>query len=172
MRRLPEPSASKIWSWVLCDWEPRITVLARISSNLAGSQVVRQWQWVSEWVRCNRVTPSKGGMTSSNDTPFVVEEKVQFQNTKEQDCGHGSRYQERLCWRGPTAVYWTGPVCNGIIMFVSGCGYIRTRRWCQPRCDMYRAAYPPHKHHHVTLSTLQPAVLVVKENMEALSLSS
>jgi hypothetical protein len=38
--RLPEPSDSKIWSWVPWDSEPRITVLARASSNLAFSQPV------------------------------------------------------------------------------------------------------------------------------------
>jgi hypothetical protein len=36
--RLPEPSDSKIWSWVPWDSEPRITVLARTSCNLAVSQ--------------------------------------------------------------------------------------------------------------------------------------
>jgi hypothetical protein len=34
---LPEPSDSKIWSWVPWDSEPRITVLARAISNLAVS---------------------------------------------------------------------------------------------------------------------------------------
>jgi hypothetical protein len=37
--RLPEPPDSKIWSWVLWDSEPRITVLAMASSNLAVSQL-------------------------------------------------------------------------------------------------------------------------------------
>jgi hypothetical protein len=43
--RLPEPSDSKIWSWVLWDSEPRITVLARASSN---STVSPEWHLVSE----------------------------------------------------------------------------------------------------------------------------
>jgi hypothetical protein len=40
--RLPEPSDSKIWSWVPWESEPRITVLARASSNLAVSSSVSQ----------------------------------------------------------------------------------------------------------------------------------
>jgi hypothetical protein len=37
-RRLPDPSGSKIWPWVPWDSEPRITVVASVSSNLAGRQ--------------------------------------------------------------------------------------------------------------------------------------
>jgi hypothetical protein len=50
--RLPEPWESKIWSWVLWDSEPRITMLVRASSNLAVSQPEswdsKIWSWV-QW---------------------------------------------------------------------------------------------------------------------------
>jgi hypothetical protein len=36
--RPPDPSDSIMWSWVLWDSEPRITMLARASSSLAGSR--------------------------------------------------------------------------------------------------------------------------------------
>jgi hypothetical protein len=72
--RLPEPSESKIWSWVPWDSEPRITVLARARSNLldctAGIGLVS-----------SESLPSRGEVACSSGTNPLVEEEAPFQNT-------------------------------------------------------------------------------------------
>jgi hypothetical protein len=52
--------------------------------------------------------PSTGGMTSSSQTPPLVEEQPNFKTRKSLVTGpDGAQNQERLCWRGPALIYWT-----------------------------------------------------------------
>jgi hypothetical protein len=64
--------------------------------------------------------PNRGGVNSSNQTPPLVEEGAQFQNTYKCEKNKnvvmvpdGARYQERLCWRGPAEIYWAGLSLKG-----------------------------------------------------------
>jgi hypothetical protein len=59
--------------------------------------------------------PSRGGVASRIQTPPLVEEEAPFKNTYKSGknknmvmAPDGARNQERLCWRGPAAIYWTG----------------------------------------------------------------
>jgi hypothetical protein len=60
------------------------------------------------------LTELKTVTVEGNQTPPLVEEEAPFKNTyksgKNKNMGIGpdeGRYKERLCWRGPAAIYWT-----------------------------------------------------------------
>jgi hypothetical protein len=61
------PQHSKIWSWVLWDSEPRITVLARASSNLAVSQI---WLGGRKWV-VSQLPSSKDVSMEANESSLL-----------------------------------------------------------------------------------------------------
>jgi hypothetical protein len=67
IRRLPEPWESKIWSWVPRDSEPRMTVLARPSSNFPDRHI--RFIWASCYFSSRhgvRHTPSVRSVLCSN----------------------------------------------------------------------------------------------------------
>lgn len=74
------------------------------------------YKWYYDGNRAAVSLPSKGGVTSSSETPPLVKEEALFQNVtlgKNRNVvmdPNWAQYRERLFWQWPAAIHWTGQV--------------------------------------------------------------
>jgi hypothetical protein len=115
VRRLPEPSNSKIWSWVPQDSELKITVLTRTSRNLlrrtAATKGPQNLQWAG---RCDRAEIYSWWGYSATNSPYTDRLTPPLLNTymsrREQKILSRDLdktwSQEWLCWREQQKINW------------------------------------------------------------------
>jgi hypothetical protein len=97
------------------DLKPGMTVLAKTSSNLTDRPKEGEVELVAESEsESQQSLPSRGGVTSSSQSPPLVREEAPFRNMWKSGITkicHGSWWiwnWKGLCCSGPAAIYWAG----------------------------------------------------------------